>query len=116
MEFTTLRLTPTTAYLEQQPELLSGFAYRLCESTGVAWRKVSEIVQMLVSLREANPEASKRDDNHNDNQRNGNDAAKWLTGNIAAVIRAFATGMVVDGSPSPRSNIRCWSHGGIVSP
>jgi hypothetical protein len=115
----TLRLLKPTAYLEQQPGLLFGFAYRLCESGGLVWRRVSASVsglrKAILNLLEESG-ANKRGDNHSDIQRSGNDAATWLNSGIAAAILTSAAFMVEDGSASPRSIVRCWSHGGRSSP
>jgi len=114
----TLRLLTQTAYLKQQPDVLFGFAYRLCESGGLVWRDVRQSVSMLkqttLNILEE-PGANKRDDNHRNIQRSGNDAATWLNSGINAAILTSPAFMVEDGSPS-RRNIRCWSHGGRGSP
>jgi hypothetical protein len=117
----THRPSNSTAYLEKHPELLFGFV-ALCESTGLDWRGYKAAIQDLRSekldLREQ-PGANRRGDEKNAiQQRNGNEAANWLSnGMYAATILTFATGTVAnDGSPSPRSIRRCWSHGGRGSP
>jgi hypothetical protein len=116
----THRPSNSTAYLEKHPELLFGFV-ALCESTGLDWRGYKATIQDLRSekldLREQ-PGANRRGDEKNDIQRNGNEvAANWLNSGMSIAAMTFATGTVAnDGSPSPRSNRRCWSHGGRGSP
>ena len=116
---TAYRPSNPTAYLAQQPELLSGFAILLCESTGLDRRGSRASILSLRSerldLREQ-PGVSERDDDKH-TQRNGNEAANWQNSGINAAVMTFAAYQAVnDGSPSPRSNRRCWSHGGRISP
>lgn len=115
---TAYRPSNPTAYLAQQPELLSGFAV-LCESTGLDRRggrtSILSLRSQRLELRETPGVSEREDDKHI--QRNGNEAANWHISGINAAVMAFAVDMTAnDGSPSPRSNRRCWSHGGRISP
>jgi hypothetical protein len=120
MVTTTYRSSISTAYLEQQPELLFGFAYRLCESGGME-RLGGSASNLSLSLRSKSLDYEEPGANLCDGdkqiQRNGKDVATWHSNGINAAVMMFAAGTVAnDGSPSPRSNRRCWSHGGRGSP
>lgn len=115
-----LRSFTPTAYLAQQPGLLFGFTRPLCDSAGVVrrggdWSIFSLMLKRTLRLSEQ-PGGYKRDEAGNDDiRRTQENAATWLNSGLIAAIHTFAA-VVVNGSPSPRMNIRCWSHGGRGSP